>query len=202
MSLRAELISASGGMPSFAVLLPAGWEATDASFASMKPRLDAVLEQFPAATRGAMRARIGEMLASARAEADRAEIVRTFAPAGVSAEDFVPVSLVVSWLRAPAGGTLQQLGSGLMSSRGATTLDEGGTILHWPVTQSAKVEDGRVEFAGTAYLLPVPGHPGVGLMFRSQILRGVGDALISDEGEKTLMRLCDAIVASVRWRRG
>lgn len=202
MSLRAELVNAAASMPSFAVLLPAGWEATDASFSSMRPRLDAVLDQFPVGNRAVVRARVEEMMATARAEASRAEVVRVFAPAGADPEDYVPVSLVASWLRAPAGGSLQDLGSGLISNRGATPLDPGGTILRWSMDQKSTVEGGEVDVAGSGYLLPVPGQPTVGLMFRSQILRGVGDAVLPDEGQKTVSLLCDAIVASVRWRRG
>ncbi|REJ07202.1 hypothetical protein DY023_04185 [Microbacterium bovistercoris] len=201
MSLRAELVESAGGMPAFAVLLPTGWEASDASFRSMRPRLEAVLDQLPESNRAVLRSRIEGMLASARAEATRAEIVRVFAPAGVAPEEFVPVSLVASWLRAPKGGSLQDVGSGLISSRGAAPLDPGGTILRWPMEQTVAVEDGEVEVAGAGYLLPVPGHPSVGLMFRSQILRDAGGARLPDEGEQTVSRLCDAIVASVRWRR-
>lgn len=201
MSLRAELVSTAAGMPAFAVLLPAGWEATDASFGSLRPRLDAVLDRFPITNRAVMRTRVEGMIASARAEASRAEVVRVFAPAGVDPEDFVPVSLVASWLRAPAGGALQDLGGGLISNRGATPLDPGGTILRWSMDQKSTIEDGEVEIASTGYLLPVPGRPAVGLMFRSQILRGVDGAALPEEGEQALSLLCDAIVASVRWRR-
>jgi len=202
MSLRAELVGGSAGMPAFAVLLPAGWEATDASFTSMRPRLDAMLDRFPVANRAMMRARIDEMMQAAGAEASRAEIVRVFAPAGADPEDFVPVSLVASWLRAPAGGSLQDVGSGLIANRGATPLDPSGTILRWEMDAKSAVEGGEVDVAGVGYLIPVPGHPAVGLMFRSQILRGAAGAQIPDEGLRAISLLCDGIVASVRWRRG
>ncbi|MBO9627279.1 MAG: hypothetical protein J7484_13020 [Microbacterium sp.] len=200
--MRAELVGASGGMPSFAVLLPAGWEATEASFSGLRPRVDAMLDLFPVANCAVVRTRLEEMMASARAEASRAEIVRVFAPTGSTPEDYVPVSLVASWLRAPAGGSLQDLGGGLISNRGAAPMDQGGTILRWTMDQTTSVEDGEVEIAGAGYLLPVPGHPAVGLMFRSQILRGAGGSTLPEEGEQALSLLCDAIVASVRWRHG
>lgn len=202
MSLRAELVSTGAGMPAFAVLLPEGWEATDSSFGSMRPRLDAVLDRMPAANRAVMRARVEEMLATARTEASRADVVRVFAPAGVDPDDFLPVSLVASWLRAPAGGSVQDLGGGLIANRGAVPLDAGGTILRWSMDQKSRIEDGEVDIAGTGYLIPVPGQPAVGLMFRSQILRQAGGASLPEEGEEALSLLCDAIVASVRWRRG
>lgn len=202
MSLRAELIDAAGGMPAFAVLLPAGWEATDASFSTMRPKLDATLDQLLADRRAVLRSRIEEMLATARAEAARADVVRMFAPAAVAPEDYIPVSLVASWLRAPAGGSLQDLGAGLIAHRGAAALDANGTILRWAMDEKATIEGGEVQITGSGYLLPVPGHPAVGLMFRSQILRGVDDAVVPDEGEQAMALLCDAIVASVRWRRG
>ncbi|MFV0405563.1 MAG: hypothetical protein ACK5LN_01865 [Propioniciclava sp.] len=202
MSLRAELIDAAGGMPAFAVLLPAGWEATDPSFSTMRPRLDAVLGQLPATNRPLVRARLEEMTARVQADASRAEVIRVFAPAAVDPTDYIPVSLVASWLRAPAGGSLQDLGGGLIAHRGATALDPAGTILHWPLREQATVEGGEVQIAGSGYLLPIPGQPAAGLMFRSQILHGVEDAVLPDAGEQALSRLCDTIVASVRWRRG
>jgi hypothetical protein len=202
MSLRAELVGGSAGAPAFAVLLPAGWEATDASFASMRPRLEVVLDRFPVANRAVVRARVEEMMATARADASRAEIVRVFAPAGVAPEDFVPVSLVASWLRAPGGGSLQDVGSGLIANRGATPLDAAGTILRWDADQRSEVEGGKVDIAGSGYLLPVPGQPAVGLMFRSQILRGAEGAELPEEAVRAISLLCDGIVASVRWRRG
>lgn len=202
MSLRAELVGGSAGMPAFAVLLPPGWEATDASFTSMRPRLDAVLDQFPVANRAVMRARVEEMMATARADASRAEIVRVFAPAGADPKNFVPVSLVASWLRAPGGGSLQDVGSGLIANRGAAPLDPAGTILRWDADQRSEVEGGEVDIAGSGYLIPVPGHPTVGLMFRSQILRGADGAQLPDEAMNAISLLCDSIVASVRWRRG
>lgn len=202
MSLRAELVESGRGMPGFAVLLPDGWEATDADFGSLRPRLDAVVAQLPAANRAVVRERVEAMLAAARAEAARADVIRAFAPAALDPQDYVPVNLVASWLRAPAGGSLQDLGAGLIANRGALPLDPGGTILRWSADQEATVEGGQVQVAGSGYLLPVPGHPTVGLMFRSQILRGVDDAVLAADGEKNLSLLCDAIVASVRWRRG
>lgn len=201
MSLRAELIGAAGGMPGFAVLLPAGWEATDAGSTGLRDRLDAVLDGFPVATRATVRARIEEMMATARAEAARADVVRVFAPASLAPEDYLPVSLVASWLHAPAGGTAATIGSGLIATRGAVPLDPGGTILRWSTAQKTIVEGGEVDVAGSGYLLQVPGHPSTGLLVRSQILRGVGDAVLPAEGEQMLSLLCDAIVASVRWRR-
>lgn len=201
MSLRAELIGETAGMPGFAVLLPAGWQAMDAELSGMGARLEAVLSGFPDGTREVLRGRIASMLSSARAEATKADIVRVFAPAGLEPEDFVPVSLVASWLHAPAGGTIQEIGAGLIAQRGAASLDPGGSILSWPITKTTRVEDGDVEVAGAGYLLPVPGRPKTALMFRSQILRSAGGFTIPDEGVAAMSLACDAIVASVRWRR-
>jgi hypothetical protein len=201
MSLRAELIGETAGMPGFAVLLPAGWQAMDAELSGMGAQLEAVLSGFPDGTREVLRGRIASMLSSARAEATKADIVRVFAPAGLEPEDFVPVSLVASWLHAPAGGTIQEIGAGLIAQRGAASLDPGGSILSWPITKTTRVEDGDVEVAGAGYLLPVPGRPKTALMFRSQILRSAGGFTIPDEGVAAMSLACDAIVASVRWRR-
>jgi hypothetical protein len=201
MSLRAELIGETPEMPGFAVLLPEGWEAADAGLSGLTDRYAAVLEGFPDSTRTAVRARIESMLATARVEAAKADIVRVFAPSGLDPEEYVPVSLVASWLTAPSGGSIQDVGAGLIAQRGATPLDAGASILRWSLDTSATVEGGEVEVAGNGYLLPVPGKPQRALMFRSQILRSAAGAIIPDEGIAAMSLVCDAIVASVRWRR-
>ena len=76
MSLRAELIDAAGGMPAFAVLLPAGWEATDASFSTMRPKLDATLDQLPADRRAGLRSRMMRKAKSTWAKAAPAVVKR------------------------------------------------------------------------------------------------------------------------------
>jgi len=202
MSLRAELVGEAAGMPGFAVLLPAGWQAVDSELAGTSARVDAVLRALPGSTRDALRGRIESMLASARAEAAKADIVRVFAPSEVDPEEFVPVSLVASWLTAPAGGTIQEVGAGLIAQRDAAPLDAQGSILRWPIAKATAVEGGEVEVTGAGYLLPVPGRPKSALMFRSQILRSAGGYTIPDEGIAAMSLVCDAVVASVRWRRG
>lgn len=200
MSLRAELIGASGGMPAFAVLLPDGWQASDAAGEGLRERMDAVLAGFPPAARTALRAQVDEMLASVSTSA-KDDIVRVFAPSASSPEDFLPVTIVASWLRAPAGGSIQQIGAGLIATRGAQPVGEAGAILRWPIDDRLPLEGGRIEVAGAGYLLPVPGAPTVGLLFRSQILRSAGGSTIAEDGIRAMSAISDAIVASVRWRR-
>lgn len=201
MSLRAELTGETPDAPGFAVLLPAGWQALDADLSESTGQMDAALRAFPENTRVVLRARIDSMLTAARAQSAEARVARVFAPSGSSPEEYVPVNLVASWLSAPSGTSIQQVGADLISRRGATTLDDGGSILRWPTDQVSVVEGGEVEVAGHGYLLPAPRPAGTALMFRSQILRSAGGATISDEGIAAMALVCDAIVASVRWQR-
>lgn len=201
MSLRAELTGETSDAPGFAVLLPAGWHALDADLSETTHQMDEALRAFPENTRVVLRARIDSMLTAARAQSAEARVVRVFAPSGVSPEQYVPVNLVASWLSAPSGTSIQQVGADLISRRGATTLDDGGSILRWPSDQVSVVEGGEVEVAGHGYLLPAPRPEATALMFRSQILRSAGGVTISDEGVAAMSLICDAIVASVRWQR-
>ncbi len=201
MSLRAELTGESSGMPGFAVLLPGGWQATDADFSDTTDRMDAALRGFPESTRVQLRARIEAMLASAQTESSKTRIARVFAPSGLAPEDYVPVTLVASWLTAPSGGSIHDVGAGLIARQGATPLDAAGSVLTWAADQASLIEGGQVQVAGNGYLLPVPHRTDTALMFRSQILRSAGGVSIPDEGIAAMSSVCDAIVASVRWRR-
>lgn len=201
MSLRAELTGETVDAPGFAVLLPAGWQALDADLAGSTEQMDAALKGFPESTRVLLRARIGAMLASARAQSAEARVARVFAPSASSPDEYVPVNLVASWISAPSGTSIQQMGADLISRRGAETMDAGGSILRWQTDQTSVVEGGEVEVAGHGYLLPAPRPAATALMFRSQILRSAQGAIVSDEGVAAMSLVCDAIVASVRWQR-
>ena len=88
-----------------------------------------------------------------------------------------------------------------ISRWGAAPLDPGGTILRWSLDATTSIEDGEVEVAGHGYLLRVPGDASAALVFRSTILREAGGARVADEGIAAMARVCDAIVASLRWKQ-
>ncbi|MDF2920536.1 MAG: hypothetical protein K0S70_4754 [Microbacterium sp.] len=202
MSLRAELIgSMANGDPDFAVLLPPGWEATSPEFTSPRDRVSAAVATLPLHAQGAARARMAELLDTARAEAERADVIRIFAPTASSEKDVVPVSLVAAWLNAPVGSTAAQLGSELIERHGASPLDPTGAILTWRIDTTAQIESSTVRISGAGYLLRAPGLTHKALLFRSTIFGGLDSTKISDEGVAAMGRLCDAIVASVRWRK-
>ncbi|SDG63223.1 hypothetical protein [Microbacterium pygmaeum] len=200
MSLRAELIGATETDPAFAVLLPDGWEGDDAGFGEMDARLDAALAQLPIASRGAARARMRDILATARTEAARADVIRVFTPSRSTGEEPPPVTLVASWVTAPAGATVAAMGADLIRRRDARPLDPGQTIITWSTDSSSESDGTVVDVAGSGYLLRVPGSTRKALVFRSTMLRAVGETTIADEGIAAMSLLCDAIVASVRWR--
>lgn len=201
MSLRAELIGETVSDPSFAVLLPTGWEAHTPDFASMDERVDTAVAGLPVASRGAALAALRETVASARAEATRADVIRVFSPSQVGEDDAIPVSLVASWLAAPAGATASDLGSTMVQRFRARPLDERGTILKWSAAKTSTIEGAEVRTAGHGYLVRVPDENKRALVFRSTILHSVGGTEIPDDGIAAMELICDAIVASVRWRR-
>lgn len=200
MSLRAELIGATDADPAFAVLLPEGWEANDAAFGDIDGRIDAALAQLPINARGVARARMREIIATARIDAVRGDVIRVFTPSALTESDSPPVTLVASWLTAPAGSTVATLGADLIRNRDARPLDPAQTILTWPIKTVSTIDGGTVVVAGAGYLLRSPGSNRKALIFRSTILRAVGDTEVPTEGVETMNLLCDAIVASVRWK--
>lgn len=201
MSLRAELLGSGPGRPSFAVLLPAGWEAVDPDFASMEARTASVLEALPVETRGVVRRHLDSLREASRTQAAKGEVVAVLAPVGTTDGAAAPVALAASWMSAPRAGTAADLGGEAISRWGAAPLDPGGTILRWSLDATTSIEDGEVEVAGHGYLLRVPGDASAALVFRSTILREAGGSRVADEGIAAMARVCDAIVASLRWKQ-
>jgi len=201
MSLRAELIAGGESLPDFAVLLPEGWVAFDDHFSGLEARVEAALGAVPLEARPAAREGVTRLLETARADAARADVIRSFAPSAADPADAAAVSLVVSWLTAPAGATLAELAADAAGRFGARPLDPDGTILTWPLEERTALGDADLTLVGHAYLLHVPGLQGKGLLFRSAIVRQADDQVVADEGIAAMVAVCDAIVASVRWRR-
>lgn len=199
MSLRAELIGGTESMPGFALLLPDGWEASDGTFAEARERAEHRIGALSFEARTAARTTLMRMLDVAKAEADRADIIRIFTPTITGPDDVLPVALVASWLPAPRGATAADLGVDLVKRFGAEPLDDGAAILRWPLDQQAVIEGGSVDVSGHGYLLRVPGRPSQALVFRSTILRQAEGAAVPEPAIAVMVALCDAIVASVRW---
>lgn len=92
------------------------------------------------------------------------------------------------------------IGSDLIRNRDARPLDRAQTILAWPIETVSTLDGGTVVVAGAGYLLRSPVSNQKALISRSTILRAVGETEVPTEGIKIMNLLCDAIVASVRWK--
>lgn len=201
MSLRAELIGTNGALPAFALLLPDGWTSGTGDLGEMHDAVEASLVALPATSRAAVRSSLRILLEDAAERATRAEIIRVFTQSDVSADSYVPMSIVASWLRSPGSRSIQDLGAQLIRTRNAGLLDPDGTILRWTEDGKVPVDDGTVEVHGINYMLAVPGHPAVGLVLRTSILRGADGVAVDDEPMAAMTMLSDSIVSTVRWRR-
>jgi len=199
VSLRAELVEPTAGLPGFALVLPDGWGAFDPDPDVLRARAEQSLGRLSASQRTALRPVIDEVFASARRGG--ADLVRLFAQADVAEDDYLPVSLVAARMDAPGGRSLAEAGNHLMATRGATPLDEGGTILRWTQTSTAGFSDGAAEVLTINYLLPAPGSEHRGLLFQASILSSAAGVTVDPTGVATMSALCDAIVATVRWKR-
>lgn len=199
MSLRAELVEPTAGLPGFALVLPDGWGAFDPDPDVLRARAEQSLGRLSAAQRTALRPVIDEVFASARRGG--ADLVRLFAQAEVPESEYLPVSLVAARMDAPGGRSLAEAGRHLMATRGAAPLDERGTILRWTQSSTAGFSDGAAEVLTINYLLPAPGTEHRGLQFQASILASAGGVTVDPTGVATMSALCDAIVATVRWKR-
>lgn len=199
MSLRAELIGATEAVPAFAILLPEGWAAVEEDFG--RAEVASALAVLPPAQRAMLAPRLEQLLTAGAEQAARGNVIRSFAQRSTAADSFLPLSLVASRMDAPAGTDIAGVGAELIASRGAASLDEGGTILRWTETTRTRIEDADLGVETVHYLLPIPGRPLHGLLFQAAILREAEGNRVDEDGIVAMRGLCDAIVATVRWRR-
>lgn len=110
------------------------------------------------------------------------------------------LSALTPRLDAPGGREIVALGTHLMSTRAAAPLDDAGAILRWSDTTQVAVDGSNVGVDRVSYLLPVPGDTKRGLLFQATILRTANGVVVDDAMRTGLAGLCDAIVATVRWK--
>lgn len=201
MSLRAELLGSGPDRPSFAVLMPTEWEAVDPELTAVDQRTASALATLPVEARGVIRAHLDALRETSRVQAAKGDVIAVLAPVGTMDGVAAPVALAASWMSAPGGRAAADLGGEAIARWGAAPLDPGGTILRWSLDATTTIEEGEIEVAGHGYLLRVPGDPRTALVFRSTILREAQGARVPDEGVAAMARVCDAIVASVRWKQ-
>lgn len=199
MSLRAELVEPTAGMPGFALVLPLGWGSFDPEPAALRAIAEQSLGRLSAAQRTALRPMLDEVFAAANRGVGDA--IRLFAQQDVPESDFLPVSIVAARMDAPGGRSLAEAGRHLMATRGAAPLDEAGTILRWTQTSTAGFSEGAAEILTINYLLPAPDSDRRGLLFQASILASAAGTTVDPTGVATMTALCDAIVATVRWKR-
>lgn len=64
-----------------------------------------------------------------------------------------------------------------------------------------RVLGGAAEILTINYLLPAPDSDRRGLLFQASILASAAGTTVDPTGVATMTALCDAIVATVRWKR-
>lgn len=194
MSLRSEILGATGSLPRFRVLLPTGWQ----SF-----RIDDSTANLVGDKAGAVFMRGGRPDLDGQYRANLERAMRDLQAAGglflylpVDTETVQPLSLVVTEISGQSGATLD----GWVSDRfreGAEMLDDDGRIVFWRRRKSAG-EDG-VDQHESFYLTPIPESG----RRRALLFSGTGLISSSDDHESEAVvnysALFDAIVSTITW---
>ncbi|MEU0317239.1 hypothetical protein [Nocardioides sp. NPDC006273] len=201
-SLRAELFGATTKTPPFGLLLPQGWAKRPADMDALRDQVRAALERSPGVDAIRMRASLDAILAQAD-NADpqaRERMIAWVSQVDVPVDDFVPMSMALAWIQAPAGSAMTSMAKQLVTDRGAAPLDDRGTILRWVDRVDHAVDGGTVHTVQPTYLIRVPHAPDTALMIRTTILDGGNGEHVGEQDIQTMTLLSDGIVATFRWR--
>lgn len=157
--LRNELLGrAAPAMPSFRMLLPAGWLAFDLSEENEDRVISQGLARLAARGNGGMSARIGPMLRDAFASLRRQNGF-AYAIPGESAPTWVvgPASIIGFRRRSTPEVTLDDVVMRAVADYGAAPLGGDERILAWTETRTVKVEGESARAFTLNYLIPIPG---------------------------------------------
>ncbi|MGH3352760.1 MAG: hypothetical protein ACRDPS_18990 [Nocardioides sp.] len=200
-SLRAELFGATTKTPPFGLLLPQGWAKQQADLSTLRDQVHAVMDRSPGVDAFRMRASVDAMLAQTDADPQaRERMIAWVSQVDVPVDDFVPMSMALAWLDAPAGSAMTSMARQLITDRGAAPLDDRGTILRWVDRVDQSVDGGTVHTVQPTYLIRVPHAPDTALIIRTTILDGGNGEHSSDQDIASMTLLSDGIVATFRWR--
>lgn len=202
-SIRAELFGATTRAPAFALLLPAGWVAQPADGTAVAGRLRDAARRIPGADRARFGASIEALISqlNGTAAANDERMIATITQSGSDPEAFVPMSMALAWVQAPAGSRIVSLASQLVADRGAAPLDEAGAIFRWIDRVTTPLDDVEVHTVQPTYLIRVPSGADTALIIRATILDGVAEQRLGDEQLAGMTALSDGIVSTFRWRR-
>lgn len=192
-SLRAELFGATTKTPPFGLLLPQGWAKQPADLNALRDQVRAVMDRSPG---------VDAILAqtdSADPQA-RERMIASVSQVDVPVNDFVPMSMALAWVEAPAGSAMTSMAKQLVTERGAAPLDDRGTILRWIDRVDHAVDGGTVHTVQPTYLIRVPHAPDTALMIRTTILDGGNGEHAAANDIQAMTLLSDGIVATFRWR--
>lgn len=201
-SLRAELFGATTKTPPFGLLLPQGWAKQPADLNALRDQVRAVMDRSPGVDAFRMRASVDAILAqtdSADPQA-RERMIAWVSQVDVPVDDFVPMSMALAWLEAPAGSAMTSMAKQLVNDRGAAPLDDRGTILRWVDRVDHSVDGGTVHTVQPTYLIRVPHAPDTALVIRTTILDGGNGEHAAEHDVQAMTVLSDGIAATFRWR--
>jgi hypothetical protein len=201
-SLRAELFGATKKTPPFGLILPQGWAKQPADLNALRDQIHAVMGRSPGVDAIRMRASVDAILAQADIADTQARerMIASVSQVDVPVDDFVPMSMALAWVEAPAGSAMTSMAKQLVAERGAAPLDDRGTILRWVDRVDHSVDGGTVHTVQPTYLIRVPHAPDTALMIRTTILDGGNGEHAAANDIQAMTLLSDGIVATFRWR--
>ena len=202
MTLRDELLGAATALPGYSLVLPSGWHefAADATAEEHLTRLATarLREQHRPDLDAQLRALTGRAFAGLRASGTVAVYVQT----EEWADGLVlPLSITASVRTAPGGGSLDDLVTELIRTKGATALHGDKRFVRWASDSRVAVGTATVGQHTVAYLTPFP-EPG---RRRALQFTAVATHPADDAGEswrplvERMTELSDAVVSTFEW---
>ncbi|MFC5789487.1 hypothetical protein EDM22_17535 [Agromyces tardus] len=204
MTLRDELLGASTALPGYSLVLPSGWHEFPAD-ATAERHLTGLAtarlrEQHRPDLDAQLRALTGRAFAGLRASSAVAVYLQTEAWAD---ELVLPLSITASVRTAPGGGSLDDIVSELIRTRGASALHGDRRFVRWESDSKVAVGAATVGQHTVAYLTPFP-EPG---RRRALQFTAVATHPIDDPDEswrpvvERMSELADAVVSTFEWHR-
>lgn len=201
-SLRDELADGPAQpLPDFDVLLPSGWTSVVPSRSSLDALSERVSDVFRGAHRPDLDARFRLMMRRAAADLLSKDPVRMMYPADVEPEDMFPLSIVVTRLTGPGGGSLDEKAREVVRSAGAQPFDDAGSILRWHSDGAVSVDGGTATVRSFCYLVAIPGTERRQALLFSGVIPTAADGQELEEDTLTgAQLLMDAIMSTFAWR--
>lgn len=189
-------------VPPYRLLLPAGWREAPATVDTAQRLIERGSGVMRAAHRPELDAEFRTLVRRAFAQLSAQNAIAVYLQDDVPAEQVLPLSLVVSLRKAPAGGTLDDEVTAMFRSGKAQFLRDDRAIVRLETDRVVDGLDAGTRARQVAYLIAVPG---TGRTLALQFTTAIPYPATEDEETMRmvdeLMALSDVVVSTFAWEQ-